>query len=143
MIKHKLLVSFIAVLMFVFLAVGSLNAKSDVTFGWDEPVVSDLAGYKMYQTEDPNVVMVDPNNEVADIPAPADTYTLSDVSDGIHYWCLTAYDLSQNESEKSNVVSTELDTTAPPAPGFRIDNVKKTTTEHTESTTTTTTTFVP
>ena len=50
--------------------------------------------------------------------------TLSNVSDGQHWWVATAYDLHNNESAISNEVGSELDTTAPDAPGIQLISVE-------------------
>jgi len=117
----KLLLIFLTSLLLA----GTTYAAS-VTFRWDANTEPDLAKYKLYQAETAGgpytkaqvvgegnlvaIVMVDLPNNIH----PTE-YTLEDVADGRHYWVLTAADLSNNESDFSNEVTTIIDST-PPAP---------------------------
>lgn len=151
MLKFKNLFILFVSLVLVSSFSCSAACKSAVTFGWNyDFVCSDLSGFNLYQSEDPN--LVDPN--FSGIPDPgiivgvindpnARAYNLIDVGDGIHFWYLTAFDTHLNESLPSNVVSTELDTTAPNPVGFYIHEVRKTETEYLERTTVTTTISTP
>ena len=110
----------------VFLLLAGTAIASSISFRWDANTESDLAKYKLYQTETAGgpytkaqvvgegnlvaIVMVDLPNNIH----PTE-YTLENVADGRHYWVLTAADLSNNESGFSNEVTTVIDST-PPAP---------------------------
>jgi len=106
-------------LAMVMLLAGNVWAARDVQFGWNANTETDLAGYRLYQS---NVVgsytkgMTSPNFKAA-ILAPSVEYTLLAVPDGTWYWVLTAYDTAGNESGFSNEVTLTIDTTAPSAPG--------------------------
>lgn len=141
--KFKAVLLVPIVLLIIFMLVGNIAAESDITFGWDPSIAEDLSGYNLYQTDDPNIDMVNSDYLVATIGDPnAVEYRLEGVGDGSHFWCMTAFDLSNNESGPSNVVTTDepLDTTAPNPPGLGIIRIERTVTERTESRTTTTTT---
>jgi len=114
------------ILAFVFCLVATTVMAAAVTFRWDANTETDLAGYRLYQTDVSGQYVYGPGdgtNRVATIsvdlsatPAVHPTeYRLENVADGRHYWVLTAYDLSGNESGRSNEVSTVIDS-APPAP---------------------------
>lgn len=93
-------------------------AASNVTFGWDANSESDLAGYKLYQSASAG----GPYTEVADISQASladpqnPEYTLANVTDGVYFWVITAYDDADNESGYSNEVTADLDTLSPGAP---------------------------
>jgi len=120
----KLLVLMVTV---IFLLTASIAVAADVTFRWDANTETDLAKYKLYQTDTPGqytkAQVIGEGNLVAimllaDIADPANPeYTLTDVADGQHYWVLTAADLTNNESGFSNEVTDTIDTTPPAPPG--------------------------
>jgi hypothetical protein len=106
-------------------------AESSVTFTWNENTETDLAGYKLYQSDIPDgqvvgtdtpVAVIDPDSEnydhsvIPNLPDDRDAYTLTNVPDGTWYWILTAFDTESNESGKSNEVTATIDTTAPGSP---------------------------
>lgn len=86
----------------------------DIGFAWDANTESDLAGYRLYQSDTSGSYTY--LNPVADIPAGTETYTQAGVSDGTWFWVLTAYDTEGNESGPSNEVTMTVDETAPAAP---------------------------
>ena len=100
-------------------------AETKITFAWSQLSVPDLAGFNMYQREDPNdynytvpvATINDPN---------ARTYELQDVPDGKNlYWVLRSFDKDGIESDNSNEVN-QNQTGAPPTPGsFRIQSIIK------------------
>lgn len=89
---------------------------ADVTFEWDPNTETDLAGYRLYQSDTSGVYTYGDGNQVETIPAGTETVTLYGVPDGTWYWVLTAYDTSGNESGPSNEVTDTLDSTAPAPP---------------------------
>ena len=89
---------------------------ANVTFEWDANVESDLAGYKLYQSNTSGEY----TDSVASIPAGTETVMLPDITDGEYFWVLTALDTSDNESEYSDQVTLTIDGTPPEKPtGFR------------------------
>jgi len=107
---------FILTLMMTFFIITTCFA-TDVTFRWNANTESDLAGYRLYETETSGVYVYGNGNQVATIPAGTETVTLDNVADGHHYWVLTAYDTSNNESGRSNEVSAVIDSIPPAPPG--------------------------
>ena len=91
-------------------------AASNVTFEWDANSESDLAGYRLYQSQASGDYTFGDGNQVATITAGTETVTISGVADGTYYWVLTAYDTDGNESGPSNEVTANLDTLAPGSP---------------------------
>jgi len=91
-------------------------ADSTVTFAWEPNFESDLAGYRLYQTEIKGEYTFGKDNAVAVIPAGTETVTLGTVKDGEKWWVLTAYDFAGNESGRSNEVTVVLDSTSPDKP---------------------------
>ena len=112
----------IIIMLFVLIPAFAFAGGTDVTFEWDANTEQDLAGYKLYQDTDPipdtTTDIWKAFHRVADVPAPATTVTLSDISDGVYYYRLTAYDNEDPplESGYSNEVSARLDTTPPDPP---------------------------
>ena len=101
-------------IMFLFCGVAS---AATIDFGWDANTESDLAGYRLYQSTTAGSYVK--GEFLAEILAPAVTYTLENVADGTYYYVLTAYDNNGNESDFSNEVTADVDQTAPAAPqGF-------------------------
>lgn len=105
------------IMTIVFLLLAGTAIAANVSFRWDANTETDLAGYRLYQTETSGVYIYGDGNQVATIPAGTEEVTLADVTDGQHYWVLTAYDMSGNESGRSNEVSTIIDSVPPAPPG--------------------------
>lgn len=118
--------------IFVLLLFSNLSyAASQLTFTWDANTEPDLAGYRIYQSASSGVYVygVDGNAvldiPVLDIPVGTTIGTIQ-VSDGIWYWIVTAYDTSGNESGPSNEVTAVLDSVPPGSPsGFTITIIIK------------------
>lgn len=121
---------FISMILMAFLAIPvAVLASSDVTFKWDPNSEADLAGYRLYQapvsvstldTDSDGTItlselLAGPGVVVEAIPKGTETITIQ-VGDGTWYWVLTAYDLSNNESNPSNEVTATLDTEVPAPP---------------------------
>lgn len=107
--KH--LIALLILLMPVTVCAATIN------FSWDANTETDLAGYRMYQSNESGVYDMD--TPVAEIAETETTYTLPDVTDGTYFWVLTAYDNAGNESDPSNEVTLTVDETAPAPPsGF-------------------------
>jgi hypothetical protein len=89
----------------------STYAAQSVTLQWLANADSDLAGYRVYQTDSRGQYIFGPSspNLAAEIPADPDpggvvTHTLTNVPDGTWYWVVTAYDSDGLESGPSNEV---------------------------------------
>ncbi|MCK5613132.1 hypothetical protein KAR91_65265 [Candidatus Pacearchaeota archaeon] len=130
----RLFTIFILVLLCV-----SVSFAGDRIFEWDQNTEADLKGYKIYRSATPNV-QVDTNNLYLNVWKPGENPDVSNpknaeyvvgsagqcvlarsiLPDGTYYFVLTAFDNSNNESGKSNEVSTVIDDTAPAPPnGFQ------------------------
>ena len=105
----------LAVVAFFFMC-GIAWSASNVTFTWDSNSESDLAGYRLYQSQTSGVYTFGDGNQVATILAGIETVQIIDIPDGVYFWVLTAYDADGNESGPSNEVTANLDTLAPNAP---------------------------
>lgn len=90
------------------------HAETNITFTWNQTMVPDLAGFNLYQREDPNGQYT----PVARISDPnAREYTLENVPDNKNlYWVLRAFDNDSLESASTNEVNQNL-TGPPPVPG--------------------------
>ena len=91
---------------------------ADVSFLWNANTEPDLAGYRLYHKTTAGVTAGD--ELIVDIACgPNDLacalYTQTGVPDGPHFWILTAYDQSGNESGPSVEQERLIDKT-PPAP---------------------------
>ena len=104
----------------VFLLSTTVFAGSTVTFSWEPNSESDLAGYKLYQSDTSGNYVIGVDKPIADIEAGTEIVTITDISDGHKYWILTAYDFHKNESGPSNEVSKLLDSTPPKAPVLKV-----------------------
>ena len=109
----KKIIVIMAILFSVFFVTNSYAA--DVELVWDANAEEDLAGYKIYQGA-PGAW-----NEIADITcAPNDAtcckHTVTGLTDGSYSWVATAYDDAGNESEYSDVTSTNIDELPPGKP---------------------------
>lgn len=111
----KIVIFLIALLSIITLTAIPVLAK-DINFAWDANTESDLAGYRLYQSNTSGSYTYGSGNEVAEIAAGTETVTLTGVTDGTWYWVLTAFDTEGNESLPSNEVSQTVDETAPSAP---------------------------
>lgn len=106
----------------VFLLFATLTfAGTNVTFEWDANTETDLAGYRLYQSNTLGTYMFGSGNEVAEITVGTETVILENILSGTYFWVLTAYDTEGNESLPSNEVTVTLDSMSPSAPNnFRI-----------------------
>ena len=104
MIKKKLF-AFLFVFI-LFIPILAFTA-TDVTFLWDSNTESDLAGYRLYQSDQSGVYVYGPNSPdlVAEIhtgPNPGGTETVVlAIEDGTYFFVATAYDTEGLESEPS------------------------------------------
>jgi hypothetical protein len=122
--KQDMIVMVVAICMLVFLIIigtAIFAGAADVRFQWDRNTEADMASYRLYQSQTSGVYVygiASPNykvtvNQVGTTPI---LYTLTGVTEGLHYWVLTAVDTSANESVPSNEVSKNVDTTPPGKP---------------------------
>jgi len=118
------------ILTLVFCLIATTAMSAAVTFRWDANTETDLAKYKLYQSEtaggpytkaqvvgEGNLVAIITVDLSATPPIHPTEYTLTGVADGRHYWVMTAADLSNNESGFSNEVTTSIDSIPPSPPG--------------------------
>jgi hypothetical protein len=101
----------------------SYGAQS-VTLQWVANAESDLAGYRVYQTDTRGQYVFGPSSPqlAAEIPTGPDpggivTHTLINIPDGAWYWVVTAYDIDGLESGPSNEVP-------PPTPDSTLTGVE-------------------
>ncbi len=90
-------------LMFLFLC-SSVFADTNITFTWDANTETDLAGYRLYKSDQSGVYTFGAGNEEAEIII-TDTSKTILVADGEWFFVLTAFDTSGNESLRSNEVT--------------------------------------
>jgi len=115
----KKLITIIAVIFFA----GTAFAQTNVTFKWSPNSESDLAGYRIYMSDQSGVYTQ--NDVIGDISCvpddePCCTYVY-EVEDGTWFFVATAYDTSFNESDYSNEITDTFitpDTTPPEPPEF-------------------------
>ena len=102
----------------------ALAADKTVKFTWNANTEEDLAGYRLYHRNSGDVYNMQSYEEIL---APATTYQ-APYPVGRHYWVLTAYDTSGNESAPSTeatlYIAEEVDVTPPSeVSGFTIQIV--------------------
>lgn len=113
-------IAFLVFCAALFFAV-TAHAESQVTFAWDAVSESDLAGYRLYQSDVSGKYEYGHDKCVKQISAGTETATIENIPDGLWYWVVTAYDDAGNESGPSNEVSLDLDTLQPNKPtNFRV-----------------------
>ena len=90
---------------------GGGGSSDSATLTWDPPTtnadgtpITDLAGYKIYY-----------GSSIGSLTAPIDagnvtTYTFTGLPTGTYCFAITAYDISKNESDYSNIVSKTMGT---------------------------------
>lgn len=94
-------------------------ADSTVTFTWQPNSESDLKEYRLYQSDTSGDYVLGIDIPVAVIPAGTETVSIN-VTDGTWFWILTAVDEHNNQSDKSNEVTADLDSVAPEAPTLNV-----------------------
>jgi hypothetical protein len=77
----------------------------EVIFEWDANSESNLAGYRMYQTDTPGQYTFGVEHAIGVIPAGTETFTHVMAVDGTFFWVATAYDTEGRESGPSNEVT--------------------------------------
>ena len=123
-VKFSVYVVMLLSLLIIFGVLTQAWAGADVTLQWDPNTESDLAGYRLYESQTSG--SYDFNNVLEEIPAGTETVTIRVEIDGVYYYVLTAFDTHGLESNPSNEVILDLDTTKPAAPGMlRIKSIMK------------------
>ena len=78
-----------------------------VRFAWNPNSEPDLAGYRLYQSEQPG--QYEGSAPVLEIPAGTETCQVGPLNPGTYFWVLTAFNESLRESGHSNEVSTTIE----------------------------------
>lgn len=102
------------------LMLGSAAWAATLTIMWDANAESDLAGYRLYQSDTTGQYTYGADHAIATITARTEAVTVTDIADGTWYWVLTAFDTSENESGPSNEVTKTIDSQAPNPPKITI-----------------------
>ena len=94
----------------VTVSVDDIDLPSNTGFvelNWIPPVtnqdgsqLSDLAGYRIYYGSSQNNL-----NNVESIDAGLTSYTIENLPSGTHYFSITAIDINDNESSRSNIAA--------------------------------------
>ena len=125
---QKIVIIVTAVIHLAFLNVSASVADS-ITVTWTGNTEPDLAGYLLYYGTSPGIY-----GPPLPIPAQSTSYEISDLSEGTRYYlAISAFDSSNNESEKSPEISgisqpsasstsSTSTTTVPPYDGTVLDN---------------------
>jgi len=85
--------------------------SAEVGLAWDASTSPEVLGYKIYYGLVNDVRVIDVGNVT--------TYRVKGLEPDTYWFCVTAYDLSGNETGCSNVVSITL---SPPMYGFRVES---------------------
>ena len=114
----------LAILLVFLMALPAFGAEKTISFGWNQVIPNDFAGWKLYASQSPNVEIIS-DNLVATIAYGGEIqeeYTsnqIISVADGekiTYYFVLTAFDIDGNESVPSNEVSEIFDFEPPGQP---------------------------
>ena len=99
---------FSIILLYCLFSVRPCHAKI-VTFQWDANTESNLAGYRLYQSNQSGKYVFGNGsvNFVAEIPESTETYTINLQEGGRKYFVLTAFNTEGLESVPSNEVDSE------------------------------------
>jgi len=105
----KLPIWILAFLLSSFLVVGIGITSEIATFEWDANIESDLAGYRIYQSNQSGVYTYGPTstNLIATIPVGTEEVTL-EIEDGTYFWVATAFDTEGLESDPSDELTDTL-----------------------------------
>jgi hypothetical protein len=121
--KLKACAAAFAILALLILAVLVLQAQAQtaktatIKVAWDyENPPEDLAGFRLYQSDVSGQYTIGKGHEIATAKAADRTLTVSGITEGVHYWVLTAFDTEGNESPPSNEASKRIDKTPPGSP---------------------------
>ena len=85
----------------VLILLAGVAGAASVTFQWDAYTDAN-DGFYLYQSNSTGVQPIVANRVATITPKTATSYTLTGVSVGVHYWCLTAYSATLGESVCSN-----------------------------------------
>lgn len=96
----------------LMLSVAGSAFAADLTLKWDANTEDDLAGYRVYKSNESGVYTYGIGNEADSIPVGTETSTIT-VEDGGWFFVVTAWDGDGNESGPSNEVSEIIDATPP------------------------------
>lgn len=92
------------IILLTLLCSTSLLFAEDALLSWDASPDTDVVGYKLYSATASGQYEFDNAVDVGDTTS----HTLLELSPGVHYFSLTAYDSSGNQSAFSNEVSKEI-----------------------------------
>lgn len=79
---------------------------NSATLSWDANSEADLAGYKVYHSEESQMYTL--GTALAEVPAGTLVHVVPKLSPGRHYFAITAYDISGNESALSMEVFKDI-----------------------------------
>jgi len=115
---------FLSLILLIFLFVTLSFSANMVTLTWDLNTEPDLAGYRIYKSKiSNNYNFIDANQRI-DISSPnVNIFTFDDV-ESMTYFVVTAYDLSNNESETSNEVLFIADSNIPDSLTINLEVLK-------------------
>ena len=114
----KIYVILLALVVMLF-ALGIKAHASDVTLAWDANSETDLAGYKIYVSQESGVYAegIDVGNVT--------TYTVTGLADGEYFFVATAYNEAGYESGYSNEVTTDIKVKPDPPKNMIINKIIK------------------
>ena len=99
-------------------------AEKEISFGWNQEISIDFAGWKLYMSQSPNVQpnpenlleTIAYNGEVQNQYTSNQVIIVPDKKISTYYFILTAFDTHGNESGPSNEISCAFDFEAPTSP---------------------------
>ena len=112
----------LAVMLGLIVAMDRAQAQEartwNVTVKWFANTEGDLKGYRIYRQEFevPTGVPLGPPEQIADLPADTLEFEISGITAGRYEFTLAAYDMSLNESQRSEPATVKLDEDAPMRP---------------------------
>lgn len=118
-------ISLVCLFTVILSLVVPIIARGGVRFTWTAPTnntdgtpLTDLAGYKLYKSSTPEIGYSQEGPDIVGTPPPITVdWNPTTPTDGTFYFVVTAFDVSGNESGRSNEVSVKYDNIAPGAPG--------------------------
>lgn len=123
----KKLVLFLAT-MFLCLSSFIFAGEKQLTLEWEQTITDDFAGWTLYHSLDNSTYekFTDIDYiETKEVYTTTKTVTSPDGEDQTHWFYMTARDNSGNESERSNIVSEDIDFESPNIPYILTITIEK------------------